>query len=217
MMISNCRVLSTHDHSIVHRIEHWFSPFLLGCLLAFSPPAFAHPMHFHQQPLDAETIERTLDGMDRMVALLDERRGTPPLELPEGAMGVAVLAWLLPREVAALDEATLADSELLNDTLTAAGYDNPETAVYDWKIDAERILEAWEVLDRNLDMDQVNAAFDALAQEINDSPESGLSKQEALLFRDEALVRTTRKDIEIVDSYRSRISALLQRLGLLRA
>lgn len=210
----NCRISSIHDHSLVHRFDRRFVPLLLGCLLAFSSPAIAHPMHFHLQPLDAKTVERTLDAMERMVAQLEEDRGATPVALPEGALGVAVLSWVLPRGVVSLDEATLADSELLNETLAAAGYEDSETAVQEWKIDAERILEAWEVLSRDLDMGDVDAAYLRLAAERERLELDELLQREAELLRDETLVLTTLRDLELIEPFGSRIAVLLERLGV---
>lgn len=185
---------------------------ILGLLL-YSAQLVAHPMEYHREPLDPQTVERVLDSLDRMANLV-ERGGSPDsMRPPDGAMGLPALAASLESGLRAMEETGEAGGPSLTEVLAASGYADPETAPYLWQLEAERVLETWEVYARGLSMETVNAEFARYKEERTGLTEEEALDREAELFRDEQLVRTTSVDLEFITRYRTRLESLALRLG----
>ena len=101
----------------------------------------------------------------------------------------------------------------LNDLLADSGYADPMIGVIEWQLEAERVLETYEVLVRGLDVESLNAAFaryDEASARLSD--EQALD-QEIALFRDVQLLNTAGADVGAIEPYRARLDKLVQRLG----
>jgi hypothetical protein len=190
-----------------------FRAWAFWVLLAASPQLPAHPMEYHLRPLDAASVERVLDSLDRMVTQLRENDSLASASLPDDAMGISAIVWSMQDAVLSIDDSTPADSETLNSTLAASGYTDPEIQVYEWQLEAERVLETYEVLVSGIDMTTVNAGFTELERDRASLPEDEAREREAALYRNEEMLRTTAKDLELISHYRPRLDALVGRLG----
>jgi len=173
----------------------------------------AHPMEYHFRPLDAATVERVLDSFDRLVIQLQNNGSLAAARLPDDAMGITAVAWSLQDAVLAIDDSTPADSEILDEALAASGYGDPEIRGYEWALEAERVLETYETLVNNIDIASLNAGFAELEANRDSLSEEEESEREAVLFRNEQLLRNTWQDFELVSQYRQRLDFLVRRLG----
>lgn len=92
-----------HISNPVHLTIRWLMTCALCCLAVFGAGLSAHPIQYHLKPLESETVERVLRSMGQMAVLLESHGTSAADGLPDGAMGVSVLSWALPDEVAAID------------------------------------------------------------------------------------------------------------------
>jgi len=188
---------------------------VLACLLStmFTPRVVAHPLEHHLQPLDDETVERVLDSLDQLVIQLENQGALNTARLHEGALGVAAMAAALEDAYLELQVSSKQAITTLNDLLADSGYADPMIGVIEWQLEAERVLETYEVLVRGLDVESLNAAFaryDEASARLSD--EQALD-QEIALFRDVQLLNTAGADVGAIEPYRARLDKLVQRLG----
>lgn len=177
--------------------------------------AFAHPIEYHMQPLEAAAVERVLISLEQMVTAVEASDMAGSLRLPDDAMGISVLLWTLQDALMNADEVTTLDSPTLHLALQSAGYPISDFIVETWQIEAERVIGTYEVLSRNLDLSQVQVRYAAL-----DDDRAALSPEramefEAALLRDHELVKTTGKDLDLIEHYRPRLDALFERMGVI--
>ncbi|RLQ20436.1 hypothetical protein DWB85_17645 [Seongchinamella sediminis] len=177
---------------------------LLPCTVA------AHPMEYHLAPLDSVTVERVIDSLEGMARAL---RGAG-FRLPDSNLGVAALGAALEDTLRLLQAQQPPAVAAPAEVLLAAGYTDPLVGQLSWQLDAERVLESYEVLARGLDAAAVDGAFIAFAEASENMPQETALHQEMRLLRDAELVRTTRNDIATVTPYRSRLDALVRSLGV---
>jgi len=185
---------------------------LLALLLGFQQ-LMAHPMEYHYRPLNAATVERVLDSFDRMVIQLQKNGSLASARLPDDSMGITAVVWSLQDAVLAIDDSTPANSKILDEALAVSGYADPEIRGYEWQLEAERVLETYEALVSNIDIASVNSGFDELEQDRDSLTEDEVQVREAVLYRNEQLLRTTWRDLELLRHYRQRLDFLVQRLG----
>jgi hypothetical protein len=199
--------------SCYSKLAHLLRPVVFLTLLLTYQQLMAHPMEYHYRPLDAAAVERVLDSFDRMVIQLQKNGSLASARLPSDAMGVTAVVWSLQEAVLAIDDSTPAGSKILDEALAASGYSNPEIRGYEWQLEAERVLETYEALVNSIDMSSVNSGFAELEKDRNSLTEDEVREREVVLYRNEQLLRTTWKDLELVSEYRQRLDFLVGRLG----
>ncbi|MGK2926302.1 MAG: hypothetical protein ACSLE2_11845 [Lysobacterales bacterium] len=159
-------------------------------------------------PLDAATVERVLTSFD---SLASELRGAGSMEaakLPDDALGITALLWTIEAAVATMDNAWPTESPALLSALTAAGYEDSPYMVAEWKIEAERVLEAYEVLSSNITAKGLATEWAELERNRGQMSEAALHEREKVLIRKTSMLRTTARDIEQVAPYRQRLDRL---------
>jgi len=166
------------------------------------------------QPLDAKTVERVIQSLDQMVDDLKRSGTLDTVRLPDGAMGISVMLWSVQDALMKLDETTTIDSPTLKQALFSAGYPDSLYVVEEWQIEAEQVLETYEVLNKGLNLDQVYAGYAALERDRPELSEEKVIERESTLIRNHELVRTTAMDLELITHYLPRLDALTERLGI---
>lgn len=182
-------------------------------LLLPASPASAHPIEYHYGPLEAATVERVLDCLDRMVVELERNGALSSARLPEGALGIAALGPTVEDAILVLNETGDGAAATLNELLAACGYRDSLAAMSLWQAEAERVLETYEVLVRNLDWRTVNEAFRRYDSERARLTEAQTLDREMRLFRDEQLLKTAGADTLVLEPFRQRVDLLTRRLG----
>lgn len=160
------------------------------------------------EPLDAATVERVLASFD---SLASELRGAGLLDaasLPDDALGITAILWSIQSAVATMDGTWPTESPTLLRALTAAGYENSPYVVAEWKIEAERVLEAYEVLSTDITNEALAAELAELERNRDQMTEAALHEQESALIRKASMLQTTARDIEQVAPYRQRLDRL---------
>ena len=173
----------------------------------------AHPIEFHMQPLDAGTVERVIDSLERVASELQAAGASGRVSMPQDAMGVTAVLWALQDALMEADEVTTTDSPSLKRALLSAGYADSYYVVEEWQGEAERVVETWEVLKRGLKIVQVYAGYSRLEEDRAGLSEEQAIERESTLVRDYELLRTTAKDLELISAYIPRLDAVLVRLG----
>lgn len=201
-----------HNRAIKNRIIPTFLLCLL-CVLSMAS-VYSHPIEYHMQPLDAETVERVIQSLDQMVADLKRSGTLGTVRLPDSAMGISVMLWSVQDALMKLDETTTIDSPTLKRALFAVGYQDSLYVVEEWQIEAEQVLETYEVLNKGLNLDQVYAGYAALEKDRPALSEVQANSRESTLVRKHELVRTTAKDLELVERYLPQLDSIAARLGI---
>lgn len=188
-----------------------FGLLILGALLTQSP-ARAHPLEFHLEPLTAATVERVLTSFELLTTELAGAGALTNARLPENALGITALLWSLEDAVAALDETWPENSEVLLRSLAAAGYERSPWTVAEWKVEAERVLESYEVLRGELQLASIHRELAELEQQADRLTADEVAERESALIRQLSMLQTTAGDIAAVAPYRSRLDKWVGRL-----
>ncbi len=175
--------------------------------------AAAHPLQYHLEPLDARTVERVLTSFELLAAELEGADRLASARLPENAMGVTALLWSLQGAVANLDQAPPVDSPALQQALATSGYVRSPYMVAEWQMEAERVLESYEVLLRDLRLETVYAALAELDESAGQLDDEQAELREFELLRQLSMLQTTARDIAQVTPYRDRLDALAGKLN----
>jgi sirohydrochlorin ferrochelatase len=182
-------------------------------VLLIPVPAGAHPLEYHLDPLDSRMVERVLASFELLTADLEAAGRLGSARLPENAMGVTALLWSLEGAVAAMDETPAVDSPALLSALAAAGYEPSPYIVAEWKMEAERVLESYEVLSDNLQFESLYRGLSELESSRDRLSGDEAEQREAELIRQMSMLRTTAGDIAQVAPYRARLDALTGKLN----
>ena len=190
----------------------------VACVLVISAllstgNASAHPLQYHLEPLDARTVERVLSSFELLTAELEGASRLASARLPDNAMGVTALLWSLRGAVADLDQAPPIDSPALQQALEAAGYERSPYMVAEWQMEAERVLESYEVLRRDLRLETVYAALSELDESAGQLDAEQAELREFELLRQLSMLQTTARDVAQVAPYRDRLDALAGKLN----
>jgi len=175
--------------------------------------AAAHPLEYHLEPLDATVVERVLTSFELLTADLEAAGLLASARLPGDAMGVTALLWSLEDAIAAMDETPAVDSPALLNALAAAGYTPSPYIVAEWKMEAERILESYEVLSGDLQYGTVYRNLSELQNSRDRLTDYESEQKEAELLRQMSMLQTTARDIAQVAPYRDRLDALVGKLN----
>jgi hypothetical protein len=173
----------------------------------------AHPLEFHLEPLDATAVERVLTSLELLMGELSNAGNPDAANLPDGALGITAILWSIEDAVAAMDETWATKSPTLLRSLQAAGYENSPYIVAVWKIEAERVLEAYEVLSGNFQGDEIRAGLAELEQDADRLTEEERVERERILIRKVSILQTTAGDISQVEPFRQRLDRLTGQLG----
>jgi hypothetical protein len=170
-------------------------------------------MEFHMAPLDAATVERVLASLDSLASELLEAGLVDGARLPDDALGITALLWSIEAAVVTMDNAWPTESPALLGALAAAGYEDSPYMVAEWKVEAERVLEAYEVLRANLTGEGLATEWAELERNRGQMSEAALHEQESALIRKASMLRTTARDIEQVAPYRQRLDRLTRQFS----
>lgn len=183
--------------------------------LSLHPSAVqAHPIEFHSQPLDAETIERVIKSLDGLVSEVEANGSVDSIDLPSGYLSVTAMMWSLQRAVMAIDESDNIDSPILRQAALSAGYEASPYAVEEWQAEAQQVLETYQVIHQGLDNTKLQARYATFNQEFPSLDPERAIEIESALIRDAELLRTTAKDRPLVKQYQSQLQALVVRMGI---
>jgi hypothetical protein len=187
---------------------------ILAAVAALFPCAMihAHPMEYHMIPLDAQTVERVLTSFDRLIDKLENADAVDSARLPDDAFGITVILWSIEDAVAAIDKTRAVESPTLLQALQAAGYEDSPYIVAEWKIEAERVLEAYEVLRENYQLKDIVAELTELENNPKLLTDEKLMTRANMLTRKESMLQTTAKDLPMIKQYMQRIDALFGQL-----
>lgn len=170
--------------------------------------AHAHPLEFHLGPLDASTVERVVSSLELLIGELRSAGAQDTANLPDGALGLAAILWSIEKAVAAMDETWPSKSPALLRSLQSAGYEDSPYVVAEWKIEAERVLEAYEVLSGDFQWKAIHAEMAELENNPNRLTDEELVNRERILIRQASMLRTTAGDISQVAAFRQRLDQL---------
>ncbi len=188
------------------------------CLVAFATvfpvaTAHAHPIEYHRKPLNAEGVQRVLASFDLLMGELRNADTLNAARIPANAMGVTLMLWSVQDAIADADETAPSDSPSLKRSLNAAGYKDSPYMVDEWQIEAERVLETYEVLQKGLTQASVIADYAAFKKEASGLSEEQAVNRQRILVRNSQLVRTTSKDLALVSEYRKQLDALVEQFA----
>jgi hypothetical protein len=175
--------------------------------------AHAHPVEFHMGPLDKSTVERVLNSLELLMGELKSASKRDAANLPDGALGITAILWSIQDAVAAMDETWPTKSPTLLRSLESAGYEDSPYIVAEWKIEAERVLEAYEVLSGNFKEKDIHAELAELEKDTNQLTDEERLKRESLLIRKASMLQTTAGDISQVAPFRQRLDRLTSPLS----
>jgi hypothetical protein len=173
----------------------------------------AHPLEFHMEPLDASAVERVLTSLELLMGELKNAGGAEAADLPDGALGITAILWSIEDAVAAMDETWASKSPTLLRSLRAAGYQESPYVVAVWKIEAERVLEAYEVLSGNFQGEEIRSGLAQLEKDADQLTEEERVRRERVLIRKVSMLQTTAGDISQVAPFRQRLDRLTDQLG----
>jgi len=175
--------------------------------------ALAHPLEFHLEPLDTGAVERVLTSLELLMGELKSADKQDAANLPDGALGITAILWSIESAVAAMDETWATKSPALLRSLRAAGYEDSPYVVAVWKIETERVLEAYEVLSGNFQEDDIRAGLAELEKDASRFTEEERVNRERVLIRKASMLQTTAGDISQVAPFRQRLDRLTAQLG----
>lgn len=181
--------------------------------VSYAPVAMSHPLEYHLDPLDDEAIERVLTSFELLSAGLEKAGLQGNARLSENALGITAIVWSTEAAVMGMDESRSVDSPSLLRALKAAGYEESPYVVAEWKLEAERVWEAYEVLSANLQITAIGRDMEALEQQADDLTPQQRTQQQAALMRQLSMLQTTAGDISRVAPFRQRMDSLARRLG----
>jgi hypothetical protein len=184
------------------------------CSGFLSPNLQAHPLEYHMQPLDADTMERVIHSFDQMAVELRKAGYLHAVRLTDEAVGISALFWSIQDAMAAADETAIADSPTLNRALLSAGYQDSPYLVEEWQTEAQQVLETYEVLKRGLSLRQVYEGYAAFESERAALTNEQALERESALVNDHQLVRTTTKDRHLVEQYLPRLDVMIGQFGI---
>ncbi len=170
--------------------------------------AHAHPLEYHMEPLDANAVERVVTSLELLLGELKRAGEQDTANLPEGALGITAILWSVEIAVAAMDETWPTKSPALLRSLQSAGYEDSPYVVAEWKIKAERVLEAYEVLNGNFQWEDIQAGLAELDKDANQLTDEERLNRERLLIRKASMLRTTAGDISQVAPFKQRLDQL---------
>ena len=185
----------------------------LAITAIFCSAARAHPIEYHMQPLDAQTVEQVVQSLELMVGELRNNSSLNAARLPDGPMDVSLLLWSIQGAIMDIDDSGTLDGPVLKRTLLSAGYKDSPYVAEEWQAEAEQVLETYEVLARDLSRATIQARYAAFNKERPELGEDQALTMESALIRDQQLLRTTADDLEIVRQFRPRLDALTAQLG----
>lgn len=186
---------------------------IAGLALTCLSRVHAHPLEYHLEPLEAAAVERVLTTLEQLTAELDAAGRLDAARLPGNALGITAVLWSLQDAVASLDETSPAGSPTLLQALTAAGYEASPYVVAEWKFEAERVLQAYEVLSGGLGVEEISRALTDLPDNAGGLSPEEAAERETVLIRQLSLLHTTAGDIAQVAMHRQRLDALTRRLS----
>lgn len=160
------------------------------------------------EPLDAATVERVLTSFELLASQLRGAGLLDAAKLPDNALGITALLWSIEGAVATMDGTWPTESPALLKALSAAGYDDSPYTVAAWKIEAERVLEAYEVLSANITGGALAAELAELERNRGQMAEAAIHEKESALIRKASMLRTTARDIEQIEPFRQRLDQL---------
>jgi hypothetical protein len=175
--------------------------------------AHAHPIEFHMGRLDASAVERVLTSLDLLMGELKSAGRPDAANLPDGALGITAILWSIEDAVAAMDETWPTKSPALLRALQSAGYEDSPYVVAEWKIEAERVLEAYEVLSGNFQEKDIHARLAELEKNANRLTDEERVNRERMLIRKASMLQTTAGDISQVAPFRQRLDRLTSSLS----
>jgi len=173
----------------------------------------AHPLEYHLDPLDEQSIERVLTSFDLLAAELEAAGLQDSAQLSGNALGITAIVWSTENAIADMDDQRPVDSPALLNALTSAGYEDSPYMVAEWQMEAERIWEAYEVLTANFQVETIGREMKVLEQEADELTPRQRAEREAALIRKLSMLQTTAGDISQVAPYRQRLDELARRLG----
>jgi hypothetical protein len=186
---------------------------IAGLALTCLSRVHAHPLEYHLEPLEAAAVERVLTTLEQLTAELDAAGRLDAARLPGNALGITAVLWSLQDAVASLDKTSPAGSPTLLQSLTAAGYEASPYVVAEWKFEAERVLQAYEVLSDGLGVEDISRALTDRPDKVGELSPEEAAEREMVLIRQLSLLHTTAGDIAQVANYRQRLDALTRRLS----
>ena len=190
---------------------------LCACLLVVGtviplPTAHAHPVEFHMGPLDASAVERVLVSLNLLLDELKSGNSLDTANLPDGALGITAILWSIEGAVAAMDKSWSTKSPSMLRALQSAGYEDSPYIVAEWKIEAERVLEAYEALSENYQEDDIFAELAELEKEANNLTDEERVRRESTLIRKASMLQTTARDISQIAPFKQRFDQLTKQL-----
>lgn len=188
------------------------------CLCVFAllfrvSAAPAHPLEFHLDPLDDAAIERVLMSFELLSGALEAAGLQGSARISEDALGITAIVWSTEQAIASMDNRRPAESPFLLNALTTAGYEDSPYIVAEWKMEAERVWESYEVLTANYRIESIGREMRTLAEAPGELTEQQRINREAALARQLSMAQTTARDVLQVAPYRQRLDALARRLG----
>jgi hypothetical protein len=181
--------------------------------LMFVSTAQAHPLEYHLEPLDSAAVERVVSSLELLTAELDTTALLDSARLPGDALGVTALLWSLEEAVTAMDTSSPPQTPTLLRSLAEAGYISSPYVVAEWEFEAERVLEAYEVLSGNFSLEVVSEAMARLEENPDQLTETQVADAEMALIRQASMLQTTAADIAQVAPFRQRLDSLTSRLS----
>ncbi len=170
----------------------------------------AHPIEYHLQPLQPAEFERAVATLEQAAAHLQTAVPHTQIHFSDDAMGITVALW-------SIEDALRADKnnpDALTKLLHKSGYTDPPTAVLEWELETQRVLEAYETRNRNLTLPVLQDRIAELEEKRAVLPQQQQLQLEQAIVRDHQLLSTTGADIESVAPYAARLDKLFEQLGL---
>lgn len=181
-------------------------------LFIVAPQISAHPLEYHLEPLKAEDVERVLVSFELLTAKLETAGLLATARTGEEALGVTAVVWSVEDAIAAMDETRSVESPTLLQALGAAGYEDSPYVVAEWKVEAERVLEAFEVLQGDFQTQAIGREMAVLEENAAQLTGEEIAERQMVLIRQASMLKTTAGDISQVAPFRQRLEALTSQL-----
>jgi len=129
---------------IIRKLNTFFILFLLvgACSI---PSVQAHPIQYHMQPLDAETVERVIASLDRLISELERAGAMDSLRGYQDEEG-PIPFWMIQGALADSESSSLVESPGIKRALMLSGYADSPFLVEEWQLEVDRVLDVYASL-----------------------------------------------------------------------
>jgi hypothetical protein len=187
--------------------------FLTAVMVFFCSGIKANSIEDLMPPFEARSIERVLASLEQLAAELEQNSSVQRAPPSAKALDSIAILWSVEEAISGIDQSILADSISLKRALLEAGYRDSPHIVEEWQAETERVLQAYDVLNKGLNPESMATAIAEFEQHRSGMTDKQLEEQQNRLLIDVELLRITARDLGAIETHQQQLSVLLKRLS----